>query len=887
MDKQRFSLLLLEPGEIYFEDYSVVLLASDTIKRQDGRLKLCSKSIVFDPKDITKPIIKIPLKECTSLGELPKRLDMNEEGNGGISVECNQYVKMLEGNIVAPYIFQYTKEKFQFILNYASVPNCLSQISQLHRASTLSLAEQTTMLAAITFSRQSRTGFDALWLEDLYETRVIETQGSKISPLVVNPGHILLTDTALYYQPFNNVEAQPVLKIRLVDMRSVVKRRFLLQPVGLEVQCRDGNINHLFLALKSAKERDDLYEGIMKQGLLKLDDFQQEAVTLQWQHGVLSNYDYLLYLNSLADRTFNDLTQYPVFPWVVADYTSETLQIDAFKTYRNLQKPVGALNAERLEKLKDRFNEMPDPKFMYGSHYSTPGFVLFYLVRKFPHYMLCLQNGRFDHPDRMFNSIPDVWRNVLGNSSDFKELVPEFYDTNSNGDFLSNRYGINFGYRHDGTKVNDVTLPPWASSPSDFVRKLRDALESSYVSQNLHSWIDLIFGFKQTGDAAVKANNVFYHLCYEGSIDLGSITDPAQRHALEVQIMEFGQIPKQVFKHPHPKRIIHNPTQHLLIDRSISETSDDLDIVLEKTLSIQGHREYVRSLRLVRDGEEVASVGNDGLLRVHSLHGGQLMHSVALSPTPLSSVISLPEDNRFIVGSFDNSIVVYDVQFGRVLDKLVAHEDAVSCIGFFGGDDDDDSVLVTGSWDCTVRVWRKLPVSAREWKKIRPATALAAELDHETQVVCLTVSGDGKFLVTGCEDGRMFVWHLDTCSIHLNLSGHEGAVASMAVSKDSSQLVSCGAMDKTLKVFDLASGMLVCNKELHQGLRCVALVDQFLLLGGSSGVLQVWDFLKVSLIQEIKAHAGPVSAIAVSSNCSIVVTGGEDGSIAVWCTSKK
>lgn len=61
-------------------------------------------------------------------------------------------------------------------------------------------------LAAIAFSRQSRTGFDSLWLEDLYETRIIETQGSKISPLVVNPGHIMLTDSALYYQPFNNVE---------------------------------------------------------------------------------------------------------------------------------------------------------------------------------------------------------------------------------------------------------------------------------------------------------------------------------------------------------------------------------------------------------------------------------------------------------------------------------------------------------------------------------------------------------------------------------------------------------------------------------------------------------------------------------------------------------
>lgn len=34
--------------------------------------------------------------------------------------------------------------------------------------------------------------------------------------------------------------------------------------------------------------------------------------------------------------------------------------------------------------------------------------------------MLCLQNGRFDHPDRMFNSVKDVYNNCLKNMSDFK-----------------------------------------------------------------------------------------------------------------------------------------------------------------------------------------------------------------------------------------------------------------------------------------------------------------------------------------------------------------------------------------------------------------------------------------------------------------------------------
>lgn len=89
---------------------------------------------------------------------------------------------------------------------------------------------------------------------------------------------------------------------------------------------------------------------------------------------------YRLSVFSLADRSKNDLTQYPVFPWVVADYSSDTLELTKADTFRDLSKPMGALNPDRLEKLKERYNEMSDPKFLYGSHYSAPGLVLFYLV---------------------------------------------------------------------------------------------------------------------------------------------------------------------------------------------------------------------------------------------------------------------------------------------------------------------------------------------------------------------------------------------------------------------------------------------------------------------------------------------------------------------------
>ena len=70
--------------------------------------------------------------------------------------------------------------------------------------------------------------------------------------------------------------------------------------------------------------------------------------------------------------------------------------------------------------------------------------------------MLCLQNGRFDHPDRMFNSIPQTWINVTTHHSDFKELVPEFYMPENKVTKLESIFfffNINLGFEFYGAKL--------------------------------------------------------------------------------------------------------------------------------------------------------------------------------------------------------------------------------------------------------------------------------------------------------------------------------------------------------------------------------------------------------------------------------------------------
>lgn len=66
---------------------------------------------------------------------------------------------------------------------------------------------------------------------------------------------------------------------------------------------------------------------------------------------------------------------------------------------------------------------------------------------------------------------------------------------------------LNLGSRQNEKKVNDVKLPHWAKSASEFLELNKQALESNYVSNNLHHWIDLIFGYKQRGPQAIEADN--------------------------------------------------------------------------------------------------------------------------------------------------------------------------------------------------------------------------------------------------------------------------------------------------------------------------------------------------------------------------------------------
>lgn len=116
------------------------------------------------------------------------------------------------------------------------------------------------------------------------------------------------------------------------------------------------------------------------------------ALTRAWRKGHVSNFDYLLRLNAISGRCFHDPGNYPIMPWVLSNFTSDSVpDLTDERNYRDLSKPMGALCPDRLRKFQAKYAclcgivDTAIPPFMYGSHYSnTGGVVLHYLVRVRP-----------------------------------------------------------------------------------------------------------------------------------------------------------------------------------------------------------------------------------------------------------------------------------------------------------------------------------------------------------------------------------------------------------------------------------------------------------------------------------------------------------------------
>ncbi|WWD18748.1 hypothetical protein CI109_103202 [Kwoniella shandongensis] len=457
---------------------------------------------------------------------------------------------------------------------------------------------------------------------------------------------------------------------------------------------------------------------------------QLEALQRKWQSREISNFAYLQLLNQYANRTPNDVTQYPVFPWVLSDYTSDKLDLDAISSFRDLTHPMGALTPARREAAIERYSAtegVGEKPFHYGTHYSSSMIVCGFMIRlsPFTEIFLALQGGNFDLADRLFSSIPRAWESASAeNRGDVRELIPEFFYSPA---FLVNLNHHYFGKKQaSGEKVDNVHLPPWAlNDPLLFIHRHREALESEYVSRHLAAWIDLTFGYKQRDPAAY---NCFHPLSYRGAVDLENIEDEGEKAASTAIIHNFGQTPLQIFKHPHPNRFVAGRST----------------LPITARFGVAEHWQLMfRSILPITE----TTISIDEISGPHGPDAKPKAGQKFRLVVPGLSTLSVQ------YGFTDGSVRVYH-QEGTSAKLVSLVEGIYPAHAIFAS----PSLLVTVSAQGVLTAWR-VNIKGGGYRRGDVTMQREATLrGHPSSVTCLAANTSWSLLVSGSEDGNAMVW---------------------------------------------------------------------------------------------------------------------------------
>ena len=411
--KKRFSLLFLEEGEDYIKDSLCLRHHPDLYpdKRQEkGRIHICTRSIIFEPVDPETAIVRYSYRDIEKLPEESSKFNSNLQILTFSIVKITQQPETRSPTIYKTIQLKPSQsvsfdisydgnhdaiEILKHIFNCKSFPNVgldtiskLLNLNQKLRSKPLTLSKDPEPSDSDP-PKDTTFIFNISHIERSENITVQSTLAQRIHPYMQIKGCVVLTDKGLYFQPGYQVSAHPVKKVPYSDINKLYKRRWRHRSLGFEVFTT--NNKSIFLTFDSEEIRNSILNSVLVYLTPECEtENSVENMMLKWQLHEISNYEYLMYLNSAAYRTFSDFTQYPVFPWVLSNYDSEELDLNDPDNFRDLTKPVGALNPQRLVGFLKRFQEMQEPKYLYGSHYSTPGYVIGYLFRKFPLAMLRL-----------------------------------------------------------------------------------------------------------------------------------------------------------------------------------------------------------------------------------------------------------------------------------------------------------------------------------------------------------------------------------------------------------------------------------------------------------------------------------------------------------------
>ena len=522
----------------------------------------------------------------------------------------------------------------------------------------------------------------------------------------------------------------------------------------------------------------------------KTNNVLLSLIIKDWKKWRINNFSFLMHLNFFANRSYNDLSQYPVFPWILSKYSSpfkleqnllesslyyeydkrkenindigedadlnnksdnsgeiddkskKKKQDEESYNYRDMKLPMGMLELtdkgrkrkkefiekynDMLENQEDHFMEKP---FYYGSNYSNAFFVCNFLMRLFPftHISIELQ-GRLDDPNRLFLSVENSFENSISLPGDVRELIPEFFYM---PEIFLNINDLYLGKLENGESVYNVNTP-CRNNAYAFIELMNRIINGDKMSKMINDWVDLIFGYKARGKDAEAAKNIFAEKSYQESINLDKIEDKNTY----LTRAEYGLIPTQLLNKECQKR----KNKKDIKDKEITEFNSSIANKL-KIVKIRHDSSVDKKIKNV-DKNYINNNISNKLMHVDIFDGDKLM--------------MIYENNIVLenkIGSSSDDIVnVYKLKplknkINSIFTKGINNKIIKIC-------NSGKNIILGGFYDGKIDIIYLGDKEERKRDKIYP-------FSEEEPILSIKLSQDEKYLFLGNSVGNIAIYETD------------------------------------------------------------------------------------------------------------------------------
>ena len=295
--------------------------------------------------------------------------------------------------------------------------------------------------------------------------------------------------------------------------------------------------------------------------------------------------------------------------------------------------------------------------------------------------------------------------------------------------------------------------------------------------------------------------------------------------------------------------------------------------------ALAGHAGSVTSVAISAGGERALSGGDDGRVRLWEPATRRCLRAV-VGHTDMVSSIAISSDGRRAVSCAgdpldltqargdDAAVRVWDLETGRCLHTLTGHNSGVLSVAL----SPDGRLALSGSSDRTARLW-----------DLDTGRCLRTVTRNGSGVVSVALSTDGRLALLGGDYRAVPVVDLQTGRCRRTLKAGY-IVTAVAVSADG-QLALAGDWRGAVKVWELRTGRCLHTLAAHgDRVTCVAvsLDARFALSGSWDGTVRVWDLRTGECLRVLEGHTGWVYSVALSPNGRRAMGGGDDGTARVW-----